>query len=104
MLAAVTLLVVLGTAAPATPVAPTEAVRWAQVQIGIKREQVSDILGEPLMRNAARGYERWVYDGGCEVQFTRGEVTAWTAPKGVKPASAPISRRETPPTVTARRS
>lgn len=90
MFAAVLLLGVLGTTAPALP---AESVRWAQVRIGISREQVSDLLGEPLMRNAARGYERWVYDGGCEVQFTRGEVTAWTAPKGVKPASAPVSQR-----------
>ncbi len=92
MFAAVVLLAVLGTH---TPALPAESVRWAQVRIGISREQVSDLLGEPLMRNAARGYERWVYDAGCEVQFTRGEVTAWTAPKGVKAASAPVTQRET---------
>lgn len=94
MLAAGILLVVLGTTAP---VAPSESVRWAQVRIGIPREQVSGLLGEPLLRNAARGYERWVYDNGCEVQFTRGEVSAWTAPKGTKPASAPVTRRDATP-------
>jgi len=94
MLAEGILLVVLGTT---SPVAPSASVRWAQVRVGISREQVSDILGEPLMRNAARGYERWVYDDGCEVQFTRGEVTAWTAPKGAPPAAAPLSRRDPAP-------
>ncbi|HLP24505.1 MAG TPA: outer membrane protein assembly factor BamE [Acidobacteriota bacterium] len=91
MFAAVILLGVLGAT---TPAVPAESVRWAQVRVGISREQVSTLLGEPLMRNAARGYERWVYDAGCEVQFTRGEVTAWTAPKGAKPASAPVSQRD----------
>lgn len=93
MFAVVLLLAVLSPTAPTTPLAPSESVRWAQVRAGISREQVSTLLGEPLMRNAARGYERWVYDAGCEVQFTRGEVTAWTAPKGAKPASAPVSQR-----------
>lgn len=95
MFAAVLLLAVLSPTAPTTLIAPSESVRWAQVRVGISREQVSDLLGEPLLRNAARGYERWVYDAGCEVQFTRGEVTAWTAPKGVKPASASVTQRHT---------
>lgn len=93
MLAEGILLVVLGAA---SPVAPGETLRWAEVRVGIPRQQVSELLGQPLMRNAARGYERWVYDGGCEVQFTRGEVSAWTAPRGSAPAATPVSRREAP--------
>lgn len=85
------LLVVLSTASAAVP---NDTLRWTQVRNGLTRAQVSEILGEPLMRNAARGYERWVYDAGCEVQFTRGEVSAWTAPKPAVPASAPVSRRD----------
>lgn len=92
MLAEGLLLVVLGAT---SPVAPSEALRWSEVRVGIPRDQVSELLGQPLLRNAARGYERWVYDGGCEVQFTRGEVSAWTAPRGTRPAPTPVSRRET---------
>ncbi|MBI2512246.1 MAG: outer membrane protein assembly factor BamE [Opitutae bacterium] len=99
MFAAGILLVVLGAASPAVP---GETLRWTQVRSGLSRAQVSEILGEPLMRNAARGYERWVYDSGCEVQFTRGEVSAWTAPKPEKSAGAPISRRDAPLTVARR--
>ena len=89
MLAAGIVLVVLGTTAPA---AAKETLQWAQVRAGISREQVSGLLGAPLLRNSSRGQERWIYDEGCEVQFERGEVKWWTAPKGVKPAAAPISQ------------
>jgi len=84
-------MVVLGATSPA---APSEALRWSQVRVGIPRQQVSELLGQPLLRNAARGYERWIYDDGCEVQFTRGEVSAWTAPKGIAPVPTPLSRRD----------
>jgi hypothetical protein len=91
MLAEGILLMILSTASLAVP---SETLRWTQVRNGLSRQQVSGLLGEPLMRNAARGYERWVYDGGCEVQFTRGEVSAWTAPKASKPPAAPVTRRD----------
>ncbi|MBX3737543.1 MAG: hypothetical protein KF715_12675 [Candidatus Didemnitutus sp.] len=94
MLAESLLLVVLGAA---SPVAPGEPLRWSEVRVGLPREQVGELLGQPLLRNAARGYERWIYDDGCEVQFTRGTVSAWTAPRNAPPAGAPVSRREPAP-------
>jgi hypothetical protein len=90
MLAAVTLLAVLGSTAPA----PNESARWTQVRTGCSREQIGALLGEPLLRNSARGYERWIYDAGCEVQFTGGGVSGWTAPQGTKQAPAAAARRE----------
>lgn len=99
MFAAGILLVVLGAASPAVP---GETLRWTQVRSGLSRAQVSEILGTPLLRNAARGYERWIYDAGCEVQFTRGEVSAWTAPKLPPPVAAPISRRDAPLAIARR--
>lgn len=82
----------LGTA---TPSGPSDALRWSQVRPGLTRTQVGALVGAPLLRNAARGYERWIYDGGCEVQFERGEVTAWIAPKNTPPAPT-LSRRDAP--------
>jgi hypothetical protein len=97
MLAAGLLLAVLSTTAPA---APSESVRWAQVRVGFSREQVTGLLGQPLLRNAARGYERWIYDGGCEVQFTGGGVSGWTAPQ--RPLPTPASTARVAPASTGR--
>lgn len=93
MIATALLALALGTA---TPVAPNENIRWAQVQLGATRDQVTAVLGEPLIRNSARGCERWVYDYGCEVFFTRGTVSAWTAPRGLPPVPAPLTRNDPP--------
>lgn len=93
MIASLCLAAILGTAAPAT-VAPELC--WAGVREGATREQVSALLGAPLMRNSSRGHERWVYDAGCEVQFKDGLVRWWTAPRGAATPAPELTRRETP--------
>lgn len=102
MLAAGMMMLVLGTA---TPTAPSAELCWAQVRPGLTPKQVSELIGVPLMRNAARGYERWVYDAGCEVQFVGGQVATWIAPAAkAKPPTAAAAAALPAARVVAQRS
>lgn len=54
---------------------------WTELQSGLQPAQVAQVVGVPLMRQAARGFETWVYDDGGCAQFAEGRLTAWTAPR-----------------------
>jgi len=94
VLSAACLALLLGTA---TPAAPGDGIHWTQLREGLTRGQVADLLGQPLMRNASRGQERWVYDAGCDVQFENGAVKWWTAPRTITPAAPAVSHRAPAP-------
>lgn len=69
----------LGLVANLAPVCAADG--WEKLQRGQAPNEVSQSVGVPLLRQAARGFETWIYDeGGC-VQFSRGRLTGWTAPK-----------------------
>ena len=66
------------------------AATWAKLQRGMYPAQVARLVGTPLLRNAARGHEVWVYDAGAHIQFHGGTVSAWTTPAGRhRPAVVP---------------
>jgi hypothetical protein len=74
-----------------------EAAAWAKLRRGMDAQRVEQLVGTPLLRNASRGHETWIYDAGAEVQFHGGVLSAWSAPaarretgRGLKPA--PSSR------------
>lgn len=77
MLTALLLATTLSVAPPTVPVADG----WAQVKAGQSVQEVVREIGRPLLRNAARGYERWVYDDGADVLFCGQSVVSWTCPK-----------------------
>jgi hypothetical protein len=57
---------------------------WSVMKAGMNRVETTTALGDPLIRNIARGFEVWLYDGGAEVLCFQERVVAWTAPRGVK--------------------
>lgn len=65
---------------------------WSEMKTGLNRDQVARVLGWPVLRQAARGHETWIYDGGAGVQFHRGLVSAWTGPKAPAGNAAPAPR------------
>ncbi len=78
--------------------AGTEAAAWGRLQRGMDRAKVAQLVGTPLLRNAARGHEVWIYDAGAHIQFHGGTVSAWTgpvtperhaSPRGTTSATAP---------------
>lgn len=73
--------------ASASVVAARAASPWDGLRAGLNREQVARALGVPVLRNAGRGHETWVYDAGASVQFHGGVVSAWTPPKSAGPAA-----------------
>jgi hypothetical protein len=73
----------------------SEAAAWHRLQSGMNAVQVTETLGVPLLRHAARGHELWVYDDGANVQFAGGGVTAWTQPTP-RPAPRPTARPSSP--------
>jgi hypothetical protein len=78
------LLALLGTAVPAAHAAGA----WAEVKPGMTRQQVIQAIGRPLLSNAGRGLEVWVYDEGANVVFLRNRVDCWTQPR---PPAAPAA-------------
>jgi hypothetical protein len=56
---------------------------WSVLRSGMNRSDTTHALGDPLLKNSARGFEVWLYDGGAEVLCFMGVVVAWTAPNGV---------------------
>ncbi|MDB6094094.1 MAG: hypothetical protein JWM32_1656 [Verrucomicrobia bacterium] len=57
------------------------AERWSQLTLGMSPEETILAIGEPLMRNAGRGLEVWIYDHDAEVLFLDG-VIGWSTPAG----------------------
>ncbi len=55
---------------------------WSQLKAGMTRVEMTQALGEPLMRSNGRQFELCIYDAGAEVVCYRGTVVAWTAPAG----------------------
>jgi hypothetical protein len=52
--------------------------------------ETAAVLGQPLLRSGAKGFELWIYSGGAEVLFHQGPVMAWTAPTAV-PTATPVA-------------
>jgi hypothetical protein len=71
------LLLLLACAVPASAAEST----WTALRVGMTRAQVAQIVGSPVLQNAGRGHETWIYDAGASVQFRGGVVSAWTAPR-----------------------
>ena len=67
-----------------------EAAGWAQMRPGMSSRETAAILGQPLLRSGAKGFELWIYSGGAEVVFHQGPVMAWTVPTAV-PAAKPVA-------------
>ncbi|MBA4136161.1 MAG: hypothetical protein C0518_02450 [Opitutus sp.] len=76
----------------AAPAVIDEHAAWEKLQRGMTPAQAAEIVGVPILRNAARGHELWIYDAGAHIQFHGGAVSAWTQP-AAKPASRSNSRR-----------
>lgn len=53
---------------------------WAKVKTEMTKDEIVELLGQPLIRNSNRGYEVWIYDSKAEVVFQGGPVIAWTVP------------------------
>lgn len=53
---------------------------WTELQPGMTPAQVAKKIGTPLLQNASRGHEFWVFDFGACAQFYRGALQAWTPP------------------------
>lgn len=57
-----------------------EADGWAQLKIGMSTNEAADVLGIPLIRTAANGFEVWIYDNRAEAVFYGGPLVGWTTP------------------------
>ncbi len=63
--------------------------RWEDLSSGMDEQQVSSVLGQPLIVHGSRGYIQWTFDAGGSVMFHQGKVAFWGTPKGHKPAAKP---------------
>lgn len=64
---------------PMAPAPVLSTSRWDQLRIGLSKEQVTSLLGEPAERNA--GGDVWYYVTRAHVEFdTAGRVSGWKAP------------------------
>ncbi len=63
---------------------------WGQLQAGLTEKAARAAVGAPLIasRSKSRVQATWTYDAGGYVQFERGRVTHWTAPRGAAATSA----------------
>jgi hypothetical protein len=60
---------------------------WSKLKIGMSTDQVTEVLGAPLIRTVANGFELWIYDNHAEALFFGGPLIGWTTPKtGKSPA------------------
>ena len=53
---------------------------WTKLKAGMTSQEAYAVLGRPLIRNAGRGFEVWIYNSNAEVLFVQGPVFAWTEP------------------------
>lgn len=81
--------------------ADSEQVAWAKLQRGMSQAEVERIVGVPLLRNAARGHELWIYDGGASLQFHGRALSAWTAPGATSPAAPRVTAKAPAPRIAA---
>lgn len=51
---------------------------WTKVKPGMTAEDAAKLLGQPLVRTTARGFDVWIYDGRGEVVFSGGPLKSWT--------------------------
>ncbi len=70
--------------------------KWARLRAGMTPGETVALLGRPLFRHAARGYELWIYDSKAEVIFCAGPVKAWTAPTSNPVAEAKPIEQDLP--------
>ncbi|HEY4249432.1 MAG TPA: hypothetical protein VGM64_21600 [Lacunisphaera sp.] len=57
---------------------------WSKLKIGMSTDQTAEILGAPLIRTVANGFELWIYDNHAEALFFGGPLIGWTTPKTSK--------------------
>jgi hypothetical protein len=69
-----------------------EMAGWAQMRPGMSTRETAAILGQPILRSGAKGFELWIYSGGAEVLFHQGPVRAWTAPTAAPKATAATAK------------
>jgi hypothetical protein len=65
---------------------------WEHLGVGMGEEQVSALLGQPLIVNGGHGYVHWTFDSGGSVMFREGSVLFWGTPKGIRAASSSRAR------------
>lgn len=91
--------VLMATALAGAPV--SEEAAWLKLRRGMSVAQVTELVGVPMMRSAARGHELWVYDAGGQVQLHGGALTAWTAPRSTRATGATAVSEEPAAAATA---
>ncbi len=62
----------------AADVSAVAAPDWTKVKAGMNGDEAVKLLGQPLLRTAARGFDVWIYDGRGEMIFSGGPLKAWT--------------------------
>lgn len=88
-------LLCLAFAASAAQVFADTDKRWAQLRVGMSKDETAAVLGRPLLRTAGKGFELWIYNHGAEVVFHAGPVFAWTAPTVIPMAAPAPAKRYT---------
>jgi len=63
---------------------------WSKLKIGMSTEQAAEVLGTPLIRTVANGFELWIYDNHAEALFFGGPLIGWTTPKTSKSPSISV--------------
>lgn len=64
-------------------VTPDLRADWGRMQAGLTERAARAAVGAPLIasRSSSRVHAMWTYDAGGYVQFERGRVTHWVAPR-----------------------
>jgi|GEM_PF-5861786 len=58
------------------------AAGWAQLKLGMTRDEAALALGEPLIRSSGQDFEVWIYDERAELVFY-GVLVGWSSPGAV---------------------
>lgn len=88
-------------------IAASAAPDWTKVKAGMNGDETLKLLGQPLVRTAARGYDVWIYDGRGEIVFAGGPVKSWsigapTTESLVRPVARDVLLRPARRSVTTR--
>lgn len=63
--------------------------RWAKLRVGMTRGDAAALVGVPVLRGGANGYEQWFFDYSGEIGFHFGRVIYFSAPQADAPDTAP---------------
>ncbi len=58
---------------------------WSSLKPGMTPQEVSAVIGKPILQTQGHGFEIWIYDHQAEVVFHGGLVMGWTAPVQTHP-------------------